>query len=74
MAHWKSTKRQRGRVKAHEAKADGRRALRAEANRAVDEAFAEMDHDYEPLVEWRGLWLAKWQVDLLTELEERDRG
>jgi hypothetical protein len=41
MAYWKSTKKQRGRVKAHEAKDDGRAARRAEDRDEVKDGLVE---------------------------------
>lgn len=41
MAYWKSTQRQRGSVKAHEAKEIGRYGRRAEDQERIDEGLDE---------------------------------
>lgn len=43
MAHWKATKRQRGWVKAHEAKEAGHYGRRAEDRALVDEGLDEAE-------------------------------
>lgn len=58
-----------------EGRSERRRALEEGAREVLDKTlalteadFTRPEYEYAPLVEWEGLWLAKWQVDRLAEL------